>query len=128
MSKLWTVEIALRYTLVVYAANALAAEEIALDNYEDACDPEREVHPCELHPGDKIPQDWATSEPYYGEEWEDVRDAFPEVRADDALTVQVMLDHMAHRQPPPRCDQTIELFDDKPTQVTNDRRDQERKA
>lgn len=128
MSKLWTVELVMRYTLVAYADNALEAEEIALDNYKESIDPEEHVFARELHPGDAIPQDWATSEPYYGCDREDMHAAFSDVRGDDALTVQVMLDHMAHRQPPPRCDQTIELFDDKPTQVTNDRRDQERKA
>lgn len=64
VTKLWTVEVELRYELVVYADTPEQAREVARDNYRDAVDPEEWAHEMELHPGDHIPDGWADSEPY----------------------------------------------------------------
>jgi hypothetical protein len=130
MSKLWTVEVELTYTLVVYAPTHADARTAALDNYRDAVDPAEWVNEQELRPGDSIPEGWENSEPYG--KYDD--DSLAEDMGMDALpgfaSVRHMLEWMAERDRahPPRCDHTTEMFDDASTQVTNDRRDEGRKA
>jgi hypothetical protein len=118
MSKLWTVEVNETRTLVVWAANSLEAEQVALDA-RDVVDSDVHAFCNELAPAGPIPDGWADSEPF-ADDMDELYRTFEGEEGPATLTVALILTYLEERgrAKVTRCPNTVDMFVGDSTQVT----------